>query len=136
LLKPRYNLGFGDPVLRIIPVPDRDLARSYGADHDAPGLPGPRREAISASGALNRPRRNSGSTTASTASSLSDGASRKQMPEVWVSACVFRWKWTVWPDESEQGVRSNLNGLFGSLNTLRALLNAAWGSPSPSTYLL
>jgi hypothetical protein len=40
------------------------------------------------------------------------------------------------PVESEQGVRSNLNGLFGSLNTLRALLNAAWGSPSPSTYVL
>ena len=52
MLKPRCSLGFGDPVLRIIPVPDQDLARSYGADHDASGLPGPRREAIGASGAF------------------------------------------------------------------------------------
>jgi hypothetical protein len=81
VLKPRCSLGFGDPVLRIIPVPDRDLARSYGTDHNVPGLPGPRREAISASGALNRPRRNSGGITASTASSFSDGLSRRQVPE-------------------------------------------------------
>jgi hypothetical protein len=81
VLKPRCSLGFGDPVLRIIPVPDRDLARSYGTDHNVPGLPSPRREAISASGALNCPRHNSGGITASTASSFSDGLSRRQVPE-------------------------------------------------------
>jgi hypothetical protein len=37
----------------------------------------PRREAMSASGALNRPRRSPGGSTASTASSFSDGSTRR-----------------------------------------------------------
>src|SRR5208283_396528 len=70
----------GRMVLRIIP--DRSegslRGRRYPEDVGAwADVRGSRREAISASGALNWPPRNAGGKTASTASSFSDGSSRR-----------------------------------------------------------
>ena len=50
------------------------------------GVPGARREAINASGALNRPRRNPSGRTASMASSFSDGSTRRYISVVRTSA--------------------------------------------------
>lgn len=73
---PRCELGFGDLTLRIIP--DIMAVRRYGgAEATGSDVPGLKREAIRASGALNWPRRKAGGSTASTASSFSDGSSRR-----------------------------------------------------------
>ena len=62
-------------VLRITPVPSRALPMvSFSALVSDRASQGSRSEAINASGALNRPRRNSGGSTASTAANFSVGS--------------------------------------------------------------